>query len=127
MKLASSGQDVFVINDGVMLAVGCCLYLGTGMLLGVPFFVALVKAPQGNRWVTACSSPMLSAALWLINFTACCRGCSRYCAEGSRSRIRRCCLRGWRLATHLVFGWTLALLYPWGTFQPYQQPATPAR
>jgi hypothetical protein len=26
------------------------------------------------------------------------------------------------LITHLIFGWTLALLYPWARFQVYEQP-----
>ena len=42
LELASGTQDVFAIGDGVILAIGCCLYLGTGMLIGVPFFVSLV-------------------------------------------------------------------------------------
>ena len=28
------------------------------------------------------------------------------------------------LVTHLIFGWTLALLYPWTKFQPYTQPTS---
>ena len=27
------------------------------------------------------------------------------------------------LATHLVFGWTMALIYPWGLFVPYRPQA----
>ncbi|MFM2096296.1 MAG: hypothetical protein RIS70_3420, partial [Planctomycetota bacterium] len=24
------------------------------------------------------------------------------------------------MATHLVFGWTMAIVYPWGLYQPYR-------
>ncbi|OYW20910.1 MAG: hypothetical protein B7Z55_06485 [Planctomycetales bacterium 12-60-4] len=46
LQLASQQTDVYAIGDGVMLAIGCCLYLGTGMVLGVPFFVALVRLTE---------------------------------------------------------------------------------
>jgi len=28
--------------------------------------------------------------------------------------------------THLVVGWTLALMFPWGAFRPYRRPTEPA-
>ncbi len=124
-RLAEGADHVSAIPDGVILAMGCCLYLGTGMLLGVPFFVVLVKLTDGKsvgyRLIVA---TVLAAVLWLINF------------YGILSWLQPLLLGGnwitdpdvlpaWvALATHLVFGWTLALLYPWGKFQPYEQPAT---
>ena len=127
LKLATSGQDVFAISNGVMLAVGCCLYLGTGMLLGVPFFVVLVRLTEGkSAGYRLFIATMLSAALWLINFY----GILSWLQPllfGGRWITDPTVLPPWvALATHLVFGWTLAWLYPWGKFQPYQQPTTPA-
>ena len=31
------------MGDGVILAIGCCLYLATGMLLGIPVYLALTR------------------------------------------------------------------------------------
>ncbi len=126
LKLATSGQDVFAISDGVMLAVGCCLYLGTGMLLGVPFFMALVRLTEGKSMgYRLFIATLLSAALWLINFY----GILSWLQPllfGGRWITDPAVLPPWvALATHLVFGWTLAWLYPWGKFQPYQQPTAP--
>ena len=31
-----------------MLAIGCCLYLGTGMLMGIPVYLALTRWGEGK-------------------------------------------------------------------------------
>ena len=38
------GQTAYAVNDRVILAFGCCLYLGTGMLLGIPIYMALARS-----------------------------------------------------------------------------------
>ena len=36
-------------DSGIALAVGCCLYVGTGMVLGVPFQIIMARAlPKGT-------------------------------------------------------------------------------
>uniref|UniRef100_A0A7C2JYY5 Uncharacterized protein n=1 Tax=Schlesneria paludicola TaxID=360056 RepID=A0A7C2JYY5_9PLAN len=125
LQLASQQTDVYAIGDGVMLAIGCCLYLATGMVLGVPFFVALVRLTEGKSVVQRLAvATVLSLILWVVNF------------YGLLSWIQPALIGGnwitdpavlppWVAAvTHLVFGWTLALMYPLGRFQPYQQPTT---
>ena len=37
LRLTEQPGGHYVLGDGMILAFGCCLYLFTGMLLGVPF------------------------------------------------------------------------------------------
>ena len=54
---------------GLALAIGCCLYLGTGMMLGVPFQLVLSRWFEGTSFarrlvvVTALALAALIAAL----------------------------------------------------------------
>ena len=125
LQLASGSSDVYAIGDGVILAIGCCLYLGTGMLLGVPFFVVLARLTEGRSTLYRLAvATVLATALWMINFW----GILLWLQPaliGGRWITDPAVLPTWvALVTHLVFGWTLALLYPWGLFQAYRQPAT---
>lgn len=125
LQLAAGAADQYVIGDGVVLAVGCCLYLATGMLLGIPFFVALVRLTEGKstayRLLVATA---LSAALWGVNFFGILSWLQPALLGGNWITDPAILPRWVALVTHLVFGWTLALLYPWGRFQPYQPPTT---
>ena len=123
LQLASTGKDIYVIGDGVMLAIGSCLYLFTGMLIGVPFFIALVRLTDGKsvayRLVIA---SILSLALWAFNFWGILSWLQPLLFKGNWI-TNPAVLPTWvGAATHLVFGWTLALLYSWGAFQVYTQP-----
>jgi hypothetical protein len=89
------------------------------MLLGVPFHVILTKYAAdkglGGRVLFA---TVLSLALWVVNF------------YGLLSWLQPLMFGGnwivrdipWWVAaaTHLVFGWTMAVVYPWGLYQPYR-------
>ncbi len=123
LELATQQTDVYAIPDGVMLAIGCCLYLGTGMLLGIPFFVVLVRLTEGStvamRLVVATG---LSLVLWLINFYGL-LSWLQPALIGGNWITDPAILPTWvAVMTHLIFGWTLALAYPLGKFQAYQQP-----
>jgi hypothetical protein len=124
LQLTSTAKDVTAIGDGVILAIGCCLYLGTGMLLGVPFFVALVWLTEGKSTAyRLLVSTVLATTLWAINFW-CILSWLQPLLFGGRWITDPSILPSWvALVTHLVFGWTLALLYPWGRFQVYHQPS----
>jgi len=127
LQLATGAQDTYVIGDGVMLAIGCCLYLGTGMLLGVPFYLALVRLTEGGavwyRWVVA---TILAVLLWAVNFWGI-LSWLQPALLGGNWITDPAILPAWvALVTHLVFGWTLALLYPWGRFQAYEAPSAAA-
>lgn len=118
LKLASGGDDVFAIGDGVILAIGCCLYLATGMALGAPFFVLLVRFTEeksfGYRLLFA---SFLASALFMITFWGILSWLQPLLFHGhwiTDSSV----LPPWvAWVTHLVFGWTLACMYPWGKFQ----------
>lgn len=126
LQLAATAKDVYVIPDGVILAIGCCLYLATGMLLGVPFFVALVRFTEGKstgyRMIVA---TILAAALWAVNFWGVLSWLQPLLLGGNWITDPKILPPWVALATHVVFGWTLALLYPWGKFQAYEQPTAP--
>jgi hypothetical protein len=124
LELASTSKDVYVIGDGVILAIGCCLYLATGMLLGVPFYVTLVWLTDGRstviRFVVA---TILAAVLWAFNFY-CILAWLQPLLFGGNWIVDPAYLPTWvGLATHLIFGWTLAFFYPWTKFQPYEPKA----
>ena len=105
-------------NNNLALAVGCCLYLATGMLLGIPFHLVL------SRWLSKASFTarlaavsVLALGVWLVNFY----GILWWLQPllfGGRWIVEQ--IPWWVAAlTHLVFGWTMVLVQPLGTFIPY--------
>ncbi len=40
LALTGAAEKIYAVPDGVILAIGCCMYLATGMLLGIPFQLA---------------------------------------------------------------------------------------
>ncbi|MDP1796289.1 MAG: hypothetical protein Q8K78_02350 [Planctomycetaceae bacterium] len=123
LRLASQQTDVYAIGDGVMLAIGCCLYLATGMVLGVPFFAVLVRLTEGKSTGYRLGvATVLSLILWTINFYGI-LSWLQPALIGGNWITDPAILPTWVAAvTHLIFGWTLALLYPLGRFQVYHQP-----
>jgi hypothetical protein len=110
-------------GSGLMLAIGCCLYLATGMVLGVPFNLVLRKLPPGAGFgFRFAVVSVLATALWLINF------------YGILSWLQPALFGGrwivdmipWWVAllTHLVFGWTMLLVQPLGSFEPFRGPSS---
>lgn len=106
-------------NDGLMLAIGCCLYLGTGMLLGIPFQLVFSRyATDGGLGRRLGIATALAILLWIFNF------------YGVLSWLQPLLFGGnWIVQkipmlvaalTHLVFGWTMAVVYPWGMYVPYR-------
>ncbi|MEZ6041491.1 MAG: hypothetical protein R3C20_13375 [Planctomycetaceae bacterium] len=43
LKLQTAEGSAYVIDDGVILALGCCLYIGTGMVLGTVFHWGIAR------------------------------------------------------------------------------------
>jgi hypothetical protein len=108
------GEAALNLNSGLLLAIGCLMYLATGMIYGMLFVLALSYFLPNTGIVgrlTACS--VLAIAVWLVNF------------YGILSWLQPLVFGGrwimelvpWWVAalTHLVFGWTIALIYPLGT------------
>ncbi|MBI1349327.1 hypothetical protein GC163_23920 [bacterium] len=125
LRIAAEQTDVYAIGDGVMLAIGCCLYLATGMVLGVPFYVILARFTDGKSLGYRLGvATVLSLVLWVINFYGV-LSWLQPALIGGNWITDPAILPTWVAAvTHLVFGWTLALTYPLGRFQVYQQPTS---
>ena len=108
-------------ENGLALAMGCVLYIATGMLLGIIFHVVLSryasKACLAGRLVWASG---VAVIIWLVNFYGLISWIQPLLFGGNWI-VDNAHLPWWvALATHLVFGWTMALMYPWGEFHPYR-------
>jgi hypothetical protein len=108
-------------DSGLALAVGCCLYLATGMLLGVLFQVVLTRYARHQGllgrllWASG-----LALLVWIVNFYLLLSWIQPLLFGGAWI-IDQQHLPWWvAAATHLVFGWTMAIVYPWGLYQPYR-------
>lgn len=109
-------------NGGLIIAMGCCLYLATGMLLGVPLYVVMARicghdAPLVKRLVVGGVSGLV---LWAIAFYGILAWLQPLLFEG-RWITDPAVLPPWVAAvTHVLFGCTLGAIYSWGQFTPYQ-------
>jgi hypothetical protein len=114
-------------EGGLVLALGCCLYLATGMVLGVPFFVLLGRfAKEDSLKQRLIVATGLAISMWLVHFYGILIWLQPALLGGNWI-TDPALLPPWvAAATHLVFGWTLAVMYPLGKFVPYRQPAAPA-
>lgn len=111
------GEKALEVQSGFVLAAGCCLYLGTGMIGGIPFHMILSRffgeASGTKRFVVATA---LGIGVWIINF------------YGVLSWLQPLLIGGsWivdrvpiyvAVSTHVVFAWTLLLVDQWGHFVP---------
>jgi hypothetical protein len=112
-----------VLGDGVILAIGCCLYLFTGMLLGVPFYLVLTRfTANASIAVRLVVASALAIAVWLFNFYAVLSWLQPLLFGGHWITDPKLLPPWVAMATHLVFGWTLVLLYPLGEYVPYRRP-----
>jgi hypothetical protein len=105
------GESALELNSGILLAIGCLMYLATGMLYGMLFVILLSYfLPHASVWGRLLVCSVLAIAIWGINFY----GILAWLQPllfGGRWVIE---LLPWWVAalTHLVFGWTIALIYP---------------
>ena len=108
-------------DSGLALAMGCVLYIATGMLLGIVFHVILTRyAAQAGLVGRLVLASVVAAAVWLVNFYGLISWLQPLLFGGSWI-VDNSQLPWWvALATHLVFGWTMAVIYPWGLFHPYR-------
>jgi hypothetical protein len=116
-------------NDGALiLALGVTLYIGTGMLLGVPMYWAMVRicGPNPSLGKRLAVGSVLALAVFAINFYVV-LSWLQPALFGGRWITDPAVLPPWvAAATHLIFGWMLAILYPLGQFTPYRQPSREA-
>lgn len=106
-------------DNALALAIGCCLYLGTGMLFGIPVHLILTRfchnAGLGMRLVWATG---IGIALWLINFYGILLWLQPLLFGGAW--IVEMVPPYVAALTHLVFAWTMAIVYPLGLYTPYR-------
>lgn len=117
--MGAEALDFNAVDNGIVLAVGVCLYVATGMLYGIVFQLVL------TRFVAEASFPVrlavvsaLSIVIWLVNF------------YGILSWLQPLLFGGnWIVEqvppvvaalTHLVFGWTMLLVSGLGRYTPYR-------
>ena len=119
------------MGDGLILAIGCCLYLGTGMLLGIPVYLALTRFAReadSGLLLRLVVASVVSLAIWAINFYGILSWLQPLLIGGDPGNwITNPGYLPWWVAaaTHLVFGWTIALLYPLGEYTPYRRVVAP--
>jgi hypothetical protein len=123
LLLSQGGQTIGSISDGLILAVGCCLYLFTGMLLGIPIFMALARfTPNANIIVRLVFGAVLGLIVWAINFYGILSWLQPLLFEKAFITSGEYLPPWVAAATHAVFGITVAAMYPLGEFYPYKRP-----
>jgi hypothetical protein len=109
------------LADGLVLIIGCCLYIATGMMLGIPFQIILTRYANGGGLPARLAiASAIAIVIWLVNFYLVLSWLQPMLFGGSWI-VDPKHLPVWvAVLTHLVFGWTMALVYPLGKFEPYQ-------
>ena len=109
------------LSDGLVLIIGCCLYIATGMFLGIPFQIILTRfASVGGLPARLAIATVIAIVVWLVNFYLVLSWLQPLLFGGNWI-VDPQHLPVWvAILTHLVFGWTMALVYPLGKFEPYQ-------
>jgi hypothetical protein len=109
------------LDSGMALAIGCCLYIATGMLLGVLFQIVLSRyAAQASLAKRLAIASGLALAIWIVNYYLLLSWIQPLLFGGNWI-VDSKHLPPWvAVLTHLVFGWTMALVYPLGTYEPYR-------
>lgn len=123
LRLTSAENSQYVIGDGMILALGCCLYIGTGMVLGVLFHWVICRfALRKPLIIRLILGTVLATVVWVVNFYGILSWLQpalfggNWITDGS-------VLPWWvALSTHLVFGWVMALMAPLGAFEMYTSP-----
>jgi cytochrome c oxidase cbb3-type subunit 1 len=124
--LGDKALDPKLDNAGLILSIGCCLYLATGMLLGMLLHLIMTrfyaKASAFKRFGVM---TMLSLGLWIVNFYLILSWLQPALiideSQGKELEIGGNWIvrdTPWWIAalTHLVFGWTMLVIEPLGEF-----------
>jgi len=128
--LGDQAFDLPPEQNGLMLAIGCCLYLGTGMVMGIPLYLTLARWGGGKSLATKLRiATIVSLVIWVFNFYGLLSWLQAEVIEMSEENLIINRVPWWVAATtHLVFGWTMALVYPLGEFISHQSvhPSVPS-
>jgi len=113
------GEKARGIESGMTLAIGCCLYIGTGMLLGMLFQLAIARfAPRASLAGRLALASGLAIGVWIVNYYLILSWLQPLLFGGNWIVEE---IPVWVAAlTHLVFGWTMAVVYPLGEYHPYR-------
>lgn len=113
------GEKAQHIESGMTLAIGCCLYIGAGMLLGMLFQLTIARfAPNASLAGRLALASVLAIGVWIVNFYLILSWLQPLLFGGNWIVEQ---VPPWVAAlTHLVFGWTMAVVYPLGVYQPYR-------
>lgn len=111
------GESALELNSGFALAAGCCLYLMTGMIGGIPFHLILTRYfTNASGLIRFAVAGVLGVGVWIVNYYG-----VLYWLQpalvGGRWIVERVPVLV-AVLTHLVFGWTLLLVGNWGRFSP---------
>ena len=109
------GESALELDSGMLLALGCLMYLATGMLYGMLFVVVLSYViPNAGVWGRLAACSVLAIAVWGVNFYGLLAWLEPLLFGGSWIID----LVPWWVAalTHLAFGWTIALVYPLASY-----------
>jgi hypothetical protein len=117
--MGEQALDFNAVNNGLILAIGCCLYIVTGMLYGILFQIVLTRFTADSslaaRFVVV---SLLALGVWLVNFYGILSWLQPLLFGGSWIVDQ---IPWWVAAiTHLVFGWTMLVVYPLGRYTPYR-------
>jgi len=115
------GARALDADQGLVLFVGCTLYIVTGALYGVGFHLAMSTwfsdASRGKRFAIA---TLIGIGLWVVNFYLILSWLQPVLL-GDNWIVRLVPI--WvGLLTHLAFAWTMLLGEFWGRFEPYRAP-----
>lgn len=122
--LGDRALELDSLGSGISLAVGCCLYLGTGMLLGIPFQLVLARMGANASFVAKfIVVTALAIAVWLVNYYGILSWLQpAVVPDMSPENLIVNRVPPWVAAsTHLVFGWTMLLVSPLGLYAPYRR------
>lgn len=124
LRLTDQAQNVYAVSDGMVVAFGCCLYLLTGMVLGIPIALALTWfAPKGALVKRLIVGGAAGLAIWAINFYGI-LAWLQPALFGGHWITDNARLPWWVAATtHVVFGWTIAVLFPVVEEGPVHEPS----
>ena len=122
LQLATAGAKNQAVDDNLLLIFGCCLYIGTGMVMGSLFQLAIERFANpptlGRRMIVG---TVLAIVVWVVAFYGILSWLQPLLFGGNWI-VDPAHLPIWVAAgTHLVFGWMMAILAPLGHFTPYHR------
>ncbi len=110
------GERALQIESGAVIALGCCLYLGTGAVFGSLLHLIMTRFFEAaGRWKKFIVATIIGILLWLVNFYGF-LSWAQPALFGGDWIVRL--VPFWVAAlTHLVFAWTVLFLGEWGRLE----------